>query len=60
MLQSKTEMQIVYFLDIDTNKMTFVEPKPNKHNGSKLAYYIMVRLCMSNMKELLLLVWEKT
>lgn len=36
MPQRKREMQIVDFLDIDTNKITFVEPKPSKHNGSKI------------------------
>ena len=29
-------MQIVHFLDIDTNKITFRQPKSNKHNGSQI------------------------
>lgn len=36
MPQSKTEVQIVNFLDMHTNKIGFLEPKPNKHNGSKI------------------------
>lgn len=54
MPQRKREMQILDFFDIDTGKINFLEPKPNKHNGSKIGIlYIMVRLCMSNMNELL-------
>ena len=30
------KMQIVYFLDIDTNKITFQKPKSNKYNGSQI------------------------
>ena len=29
-------MQIVHFLDIDTNKITFQKPKSNKHTGSQI------------------------
>ena len=29
-------MQIVHFLDIDTNKITFQKPKSNKDNGSQI------------------------
>ena len=33
---SQRKMQIVDFLDIDTNKITFQKPKPNKYNGSQI------------------------
>ena len=33
---SKRKMQIVDFLDIDTNKITFQQPKSNKYNGSQI------------------------
>ena len=29
-------MQIVHFLDIDRSKITFRQPKQNKHNGSQI------------------------
>lgn len=50
MPQGKTEMRIVHFLDIDTNKK-----QTNIANITevKLAYHIMGRLCTLNMKELL-------
>ena len=37
MLEKKEtkKMQIVYFLDIDTSKITFQKPKSNKYNGSQ-------------------------
>ena len=34
--ESKPKMQIVDFLDIDTNKITFQKPKLNKYNGSQI------------------------
>ena len=34
--QSQRKKQIVDFLDIDTNKITFQKPKPNKYNGSQI------------------------
>ena len=34
--QRKTETEIVNFLDIDTKKITFKEPKSNKYNGSQI------------------------
>ena len=34
--QSQRKIQIVNFLDIDTNKITFQKPKPNKYNGSQI------------------------
>ena len=36
--KTKTEMksEIVHFLDIDTNKITFQKPKSNKYNGSQI------------------------
>ena len=34
--QSQRKIQIVDFLDIDTNKITFQKPKPNKYNGSQI------------------------
>ena len=34
--QTKMQSEIVYFLDIDTNKITFKEPKSNKYNGSQI------------------------
>ena len=34
--QSQRKMQIVDFLDIDTSKITFQQPKSNKHNGSQI------------------------
>lgn len=36
MPQSRPQIHIINFLDIDTNKITFTEPKPNKHKGSKI------------------------
>ena len=33
---SQRKMQIVDFLDIDTNKITFQPPKSNKYNGSQI------------------------
>ena len=32
----REKMQIVHFLDIDTNKVTFQKPKSNKYNGSQI------------------------
>ena len=34
--QSQRKMQIVNFLDIDTSKITFQQPKSNKYNGSQI------------------------
>ena len=34
--ESKRKIQIVDFLDIDTNKITFRQPKPNKYNGTQI------------------------
>ena len=34
--ESKTKIQIVDFLDIDTDKITFQKPKSNKYNGSQI------------------------
>ena len=34
--QSQRKMQIVDFLNIDTSKITFQQPKSNKHNGSQI------------------------
>ena len=34
--ESQIKMQIVNFLDIDTNKITFEKPKLNKYNGSQI------------------------
>ena len=34
--ESQRKMQIVHFLDIDTNKITFEKPKLNKYNGSQI------------------------
>ena len=38
MLEKKESqrMQMVHFLDIDTNKITFQKPKSNKYNGSQI------------------------
>ena len=38
MLEKKEsqKMQIVHFLDIDTEKITFQKPKSNKYNGSQI------------------------
>ena len=38
MLEKKESqrMQMVNFLDIDTNKITFQKPKSNKYNGSQI------------------------
>ena len=33
---SQRKMQIVDFLDIDTSKITFQQPKSNKYNGSQI------------------------
>ena len=33
---SQRKMQIVDFIDIDTNKITFQKPKSNKYNGSQI------------------------
>ena len=34
--QTEMKSEIVNFLDIDTNKITFKEPKSNKYNGSQI------------------------
>ena len=34
--ESQTKEAIVNFLDIDTKKITFKKPKPNKHNGKQI------------------------
>ena len=34
--QTETQKEIVNFLDIDTKKITFKEPKSNKYNGSQI------------------------
>ena len=34
------KMQIVDFLDIDTNKITLEKPKANKYNGSQIGILI--------------------
>ena len=34
--ESKQESQIVNFPDIDTSKITFSKPKPNKYNGTQI------------------------
>ena len=33
---SSLKTEIVNFLDIDTNKITFQKPKSNKYNGSQI------------------------
>ena len=35
--QSSNQSQIIDFLDIDVNRITFEIPKPNKYNGSQIA-----------------------
>ena len=35
-IKKKTEEQIVNFLDLETSKITFSKPKPNKYNGSQI------------------------
>ena len=34
--ESQNEREIVDFLHIDTSKITFRKPKPNKHNGTQI------------------------
>ena len=34
--QRDNESKIVNFLDIDTSKITFSKPKPNKYNGTQI------------------------
>ena len=34
--ESQNEREIVDFLDLDTSKITFRKPKPNKHNGTQI------------------------
>ena len=34
--QTEMKSEIVHFLDIDTNKITFQKPKSNKYNGSQI------------------------
>ena len=34
--ESQKESQIVNFLDIDTSKISFSKPKPNKYNGTQI------------------------
>ena len=34
--KSSSDTVIVDFLDIDTSKITFAKPKPNKYNGSQI------------------------
>lgn len=34
--ESLMKEEIVDFLDIDTSKITFLEPKPNKYNGTQI------------------------
>ena len=34
--QKEMQLEIVNFLHIDTNKITFKEPKSNKYNGSQI------------------------
>ena len=44
--QSQRKIQIVDFLDIDTNKITFQNQSQTSTMEVKLAYYTMVRECM--------------
>ena len=44
--QSQRKIQIVDFLDIDTNKITFQNQSQTNTMEVRLAYYIMVRQCM--------------
>ena len=32
----ETNIVVVDFLDLDTSKITFQKPKPNKHNGTQI------------------------
>ena len=52
MLEKKESqrMQIVHFLDIDTNKITFQKPKPNKYNGSQIGILYNGKSMYVNMK----------
>ena len=34
--ESSNDTLIVDFLDIDTSKITFEKPKPNKYNGTQI------------------------
>ena len=34
--ERENEREIVNFLDLDTSKITFAKPKPNKHNGTQI------------------------
>ena len=34
--ESQNKEEIVDFLHIDTSKITFAKPKPNKHNGTQI------------------------
>ena len=34
--ESQNKEEIVDFLHIDTSKITFRKPKPNKHNGTQI------------------------
>ena len=35
-VKDRDNIEIVNFLDIDTSKITFRKPKPNKHNGTQI------------------------
>ena len=48
--RSSSDKVIVDFLDIDTSKITFAKPKPNKYNGSQIR--ILERHYLLNTKEL--------
>ena len=37
--ENKRKNNIVNFLDIDTSKITFSKPKPNKYNGSQIGIF---------------------
>ena len=55
--KSSSDKVIVDFLDIDTSKITFGKPKPNKYNGSQIESYMEERHYLLNTEELHLLVW---
>ena len=34
--ERENKEEIANFLDLDTSKITFAKPKPNKHNGTQI------------------------
>ena len=50
--KSSSDKVIVHFVDIDTSKITFAKPKPNKYNGSQIRILYGGRHYLLNTKEL--------